>query len=131
MSTSRQLLLSTIHIMKNKQILTLIFCISMLVVALAVPRIFAKPDEQTILRARKEQLLREIAENADDYKLLEPQKARNQQRCTLAAEQERQLTLLNTQNNTKRNELKFIESLLDESIVDPLLPLGNGQKLPQ
>lgn len=95
--------------MKRKNLIVTGICVLILTVGL-LGRVFASPTQEDLDRARMEQLQREIVGNQEEYVSLQPQKERNQQRCTLAGSQEKQMTILNTMNNAKRSELNFLQA---------------------
>jgi hypothetical protein len=99
--------------MPNKsQLITIGCCAGFVVLSALIGKTFAGADENAALRERISQSEKRIEANSRTYAEVAPIKARNQARCGLAAQQEKQMTQLNVENNALRKEIEFIKSLL-------------------
>lgn len=92
---------------KNKTIIGTGIGILLLVI---VVKALAGSDPNAVDNARIKQLQDEINYNQQEYVTIQSQEARNQSRCALAMDEQRQMTSLNSANNAKREELQFLQS---------------------
>ena len=99
--------------MDRKRLLTIIGCITFVMVSAFIGKSFATSDPNALDAARAEQLMRQITELELENKTIQPLKERNQARCTQAAQQEKQMTTNNVSINAKRDELNFLTTKMD------------------
>lgn len=98
--------------MSKSRLYTIGGCAGFVLLSALIGTSFAGTDENAWMEARQQENERRMQLNSEQYGKLAPQKARNEARCTLAKEQEKQMTQLNIENNSLRRENEFLNSLL-------------------